>query len=77
MRWGAHYPVKTPAARHGCRRENTGTSFHNHNIGTTECCPEKTKIYPTTEADRLPELVSSERAFGSLVLININFVSLS
>ena len=28
----------------GVQRENTGTSFHNHNIGTTKCCPQTTII---------------------------------
>ena len=47
-------------------------------LGQPSAAQRKPKyIQPTTEADRLPELVSSERAFGSLVLVNINFLSLS
>ena len=33
---------KNTGGRSGLQRENTGTSFHNHNIGTAKCCPSET-----------------------------------
>ena len=37
---------KNTGGRSGLQRENTGTSFHNHNIGTAKCCPSETTKFP-------------------------------
>ena len=41
---GGTLSSKNSRGTSGVQRENTGTSFHNHNIGTTKWCPQTTII---------------------------------